>query len=145
MFVKCRKKLLYWHFWLFFDYQTAASVRKWSNKDNLALRHHHAQIQVNPSSFRIIFCRKILSIWQIRSFIGLLWPRYECLMVQMSIFFLVLSGLSEIGKKIPNNNDQFEEKADFCQFRPFLACFWPVMAPVWMMRGPNEYIFLSSV
>ena len=145
MFVKCLKKLLYWHFWLFFDYQTAASDRKWSNNDNLALRHHHAQIQVNPSSFRIIFRRKISSIWQIRSFIGLLWPRYECLMVQMSIFFLVLSGLSEIGKKIPNNNDQFEEKANFCHFRPFLACFRPVMAPVWMMKGPNEYIFLSSV
>ena len=145
MFVKCRKKLLYWHFWLFFDYQTAASVRKWSNNDNLALRHHHAQIQVNPSSFRIIFRRKISSTWQIRSFIGLLWPRYECLMVQMSIFFLDLSGLSEIGKKIPNNNDQSEENANFRHFRPFLACFWPVMAPVWMMKGPNEYIFLNSV
>ena len=41
----------------------------------------------------------------------------------MSIFFLVLSGLSEIVKKIPNNNDQFEENANFCHFRPFLACF----------------------
>ena len=61
---------------------------------------------------------------------GMLWPQNECLMVQMSIFFLVLSGLSEIGKNIPNNNDQFEENADFCHLRPFLACFWPVMAPV---------------
>ena len=51
-------------------------------------------------------------------------------MVQMSISFLVLSGLSEIGKKIPNNNDQFQENADFGHFRPFLACFWPVKAPV---------------
>ena len=51
-------------------------------------------------------------------------------MVQMSILFLVLSGLSEIVKKIPNNNDQFEENAIFCNFRPFLACFWPVMALV---------------
>ena len=25
--------------------------------------------------------------------------------------------------------DQFEEDADFGLFRPFLACFWPVMAP----------------
>ena len=61
---------------------------------------------------------------------GLLWPGDKCLMVQMSIFFLVLSGLSEIVKKIPNNNDQFEENAIFCNFRPFLACFWPVMALV---------------
>ena len=61
-------------------------------------------------------------------------------MVQMSIFFLVLSGLSEIGKKIPNNNDQFEEKADFCHFRPFLACFWPVMAPVSVSKALNEFI-----
>ena len=42
-------------------------------------------------------------------------------MVQMSINFLVLSGLSEIGKKILNNNDQFEENADFDHSRPFLA------------------------
>ena len=61
---------------------------------------------------------------------GLLWPRYECLMVLMSIFFLALSGMSEIGKKISNNNDKFEKNADFGHFRPFLACFWPVMALV---------------
>ena len=42
-------------------------------------------------------------------------------MVQMSINFLVLSGLSEIGKKILNNNDQFDENADFGHSRPFLA------------------------
>ena len=41
----------------------------------------------------------------------------------MSIFFLVLSGMSEIGKKNLNNNDQYEENADFGHFRPFLACF----------------------
>ena len=46
-------------------------------------------------------------------------------MVQTSIYFLVLSGLSEIGKKILNNNDQFEENADFGHFRPFLACNGP--------------------
>ena len=44
-------------------------------------------------------------------------------MVQMSIYFLGLSGLSEIGKKIPDNNDQFQENADFGHFRPFLAIF----------------------
>ena len=51
-------------------------------------------------------------------------------MVLMSIFFLALSGMSEIGKKISNNNDKFEKNADFGHFRPFLACFWPVMALV---------------
>ena len=51
-------------------------------------------------------------------------------MVLKSIFFLVLSGMSEIGKKILDNNDQFEENADFGHLRPFLACFWPVMAPM---------------
>ena len=54
---------------------------------------------------------------------GLLWPQYKCLKVLRSIFFLVLSGMSEIGKKIPNNNNQFEENADFGHFWPFLAVF----------------------
>ena len=48
----------------------------------------------------------------------------------MSIFFLVLRGMSDTGKKILINNDQIEENADFGHFMPFLACFWPVMAPV---------------
>ena len=39
----------------------------------------------------------------------------------MSIFFLVLSGMSEIGKKNLNNNNQCEENADFGHFRPFFA------------------------
>ena len=39
----------------------------------------------------------------------------------MSIFFLVLRGMSDTGKKIPNNNDQIEENADFGHFRPFLG------------------------
>ena len=48
----------------------------------------------------------------------------------MSIFFLVQCRMNKTGKKSPNNNDQFEENADFGHFRPFLACFWPVMAPM---------------
>ena len=59
---------------------------------------------------------------------GLLWPQYKCLKVLRSIFFLVLSGMSEIGKKIPNNNNQFEENADFGHFGPFLACYGPSMS-----------------
>ena len=43
----------------------------------------------------------------------------------MSIFFLVLNGMSEIGKKILNNINQFEESTDFGHFRPFLACNGP--------------------
>ena len=61
---------------------------------------------------------------------GLSWPRYQCPKLSMSIFDPVLTGLSEIGKKILGNNDFLEENADFGHFWPFLACFWPVMAPV---------------
>ena len=61
---------------------------------------------------------------------GLLWPWYECWRVQMSIFLLILSRMSKTGKKNLNNNDQFEENADVGHFWPFLACFWPVLAPV---------------
>ena len=75
---------------------------------------------------------------------GLLWPRYKCLMVLMSIFFLVLSEMSEIGKKFLNNNNMLGKNADFGHFRPFLACFWPVLAPVSVFKGPNRYIFPSS-
>ena len=39
----------------------------------------------------------------------------------MSTFFLVLCRMSKTGKKNLNNNDQFEENADFGHFRPFLA------------------------
>ena len=73
---------------------------------------------------------------------GLLWPRYKFLKVLVSILFLVLSGMSEIGKKILNNNDQFEENADFGHFRPFLACFWPVMAPCKFFKVLMSIFFL---
>ena len=53
--------------------------------------------------------------------------------VLMSIFFLVLSGMSEIGKKNLNNNDQYEENADFGHFRPFL----PKMAQNGRKLTPN--------
>jgi len=43
----------------------------------------------------------------------------------MSIFLLILSRMSKTGKKNLNNNDQFEENADFGHFCPFLACFGP--------------------
>ena len=58
----------------------------------------------------------------------------------MSIFVLVLSGLSEINKNIPNNIDQLQKNADFGHFRPVLACFWPVIAAGRVLNGPNGYI-----
>ena len=60
---------------------------------------------------------------------GLLLP--WCSKVPLSIFFQVLSGMSDIGKKILNNNDQFAENANFGHFRLFLACFWPLTNLVW--------------
>ena len=62
----------------------------------------------------------------------------------MSIFDLVLTGVSEIREKILNNNDQIKENANFGNFGSFLACFWPVLAPVSVFKGPNRYIFPSS-
>ena len=62
----------------------------------------------------------------------------------MSKFFLILCRMSKTGKKIPNNNDQLKQNADFGLSRPFLACFWPVMAPVQVFNDPDEYIFPSS-
>ena len=59
---------------------------------------------------------------------GLLWPPFSKL--SMSIFDLVLTGLSEIGENILNNNDLLDENADFGHFGPFLACFWPIRVPV---------------
>ena len=58
----------------------------------------------------------------------------------MSVFFLVMTGWSEIGKKNLNNNDFLSENADFGHFSPFLACFWPVMAPVSVSKALNENI-----
>ena len=62
----------------------------------------------------------------------------------MSIFDLVLTGLSEISKKILNNNDLFDENANFGHLRPFLACSWPVITPVSVSKALNEYIPSSS-
>ena len=58
----------------------------------------------------------------------------------MSIFDLVLTGVSEIREKILNNNDQIKENANFGYYRLFLACFWPVMTPVSVPKALNECI-----
>ena len=50
---------------------------------------------------------------------GLLWPRYQFPKLSRSIFNLVLTGFNEIDKKILNNNDFFDENADF-------GYFWPI-------------------
>ena len=46
----------------------------------------------------------------------------------MSLFDLVLNGLSEISKKIVNNNNLFNKDANFGNFRLLLLYFWPVIS-----------------
>ena len=58
----------------------------------------------------------------------------------MSVFVLVLIGLSEIYKKILNDYNFLDENINFGHFRPFLACLWPDMAPVSVFKALNEYI-----
>ena len=60
---------------------------------------------------------------------GLLWSPHQFSKLSRSIFDLVLTGLSEIGEKILNNNDLMDENADFGYFGPLLACFWPIKSP----------------
>ena len=71
---------------------------------------------------------------------GLLRPPYQFSKLSMHIFDLVPTGLSEIGQKILDNNTLCDENANFDHFRPFLACFWPVMAPISVFKALNEYI-----
>ena len=71
---------------------------------------------------------------------GLLWPRYQFPKLSMTIFDLFLTALSKIGEKILNNNDLSDENSDFGHFRTFLACFWPLEAPVSVSKVLDEYI-----
>ena len=52
----------------------------------------------------------------------------------MSVFVLVMTGWSELSKKI------LSESVDFGHFSPFLAGFWPVMALVSVSKALNENI-----
>ena len=61
---------------------------------------------------------------------GLLWPPYQCSKLSMNKIDLILTEMSGKSEKIENNNDPVNENTDFGYFRPFLACFWPVMTPV---------------
>ena len=61
-------------------------------------------------------------------------------MLSMNISDLVLTRLSEIGKKILDNGDLFDEIANFGLFRPFLASFWPDMTPVSVLKALIDYI-----
>ena len=58
----------------------------------------------------------------------------------MSISDPVLTGQSEIDKKIINNIDHFVENANFGYFRLFLACFWPGKTPLSMSKALIEHI-----
>ena len=49
-------------------------------------------------------------------------------MVQMSIFVLLLSGMSETDKKISNNDDKVEKTPILAIFGMFLACNGPGMS-----------------
>ena len=60
----------------------------------------------------------------------LLWSPYQCSKLSISKIDLVQTELSEKSEKNQNNNDLCNENANFGYFRPFLACFWPVMTPV---------------
>ena len=62
----------------------------------------------------------------------------------MSLLDLVLTGFNEIGKKILNNNDLFDENADFGYFSLFLACFWPITTRVSVSKALKEYHRPSS-
>ena len=74
----------------------------------------------------------------------LLWPWNKRPKLSMSIFVLVLTRLSEIYKKIPKSFDILDENVDFGHFMPFLACFWPIMAPVSVSKALKEYIWPIS-
>ena len=81
-------------------------------------------------SIIMIFLRKmpILAIlgyfWLV---FGLVWLLYQCPKLSLSIFDLVLTGLSEICEKKLNINDLFNENAKFGHLKPFMAWFLPVM------------------
>ena len=58
------------------------------------------------------------------AYFGLSWPQYQCSKILISVSDLVLTGLSQIGKKILNNNDLLDKNANFGHYSQFLACFW---------------------
>ena len=64
-------------------------------------------------------------------------------MLSLSIFDLVLTGLSEISRKILNVNDMFDENANFGHFRLFLACFLPVFSNLQFRHMPVNCVFTS--
>ena len=78
-----------------------------------------------------------LAEMQILAIIAHFWPVfdllrlwYQCLDLSMNVFVLVMTRWSELSKTILS--------ADFGNFNPFLAGFWPVMALV--SKALNENI-----
>ena len=57
------------------------------------------------------------------------WGRYQYQWLETSIFVVVLTRLSVIGKKILNDSVVAEKNADFGNFSPFLACFLANFGP----------------
>ena len=54
---------------------------------------------------------------------GLSWSPYQFSKLSMSVFDLVLTGLSEIGEKNLNNDDLLDENADFGHFWAIFGLF----------------------
>ena len=52
----------------------------------------------------------------------------------------IVERLSEIIEKIVIGINFLDENAYFGHFSPFLACFWPVKAPVSVSKALNGYI-----
>ena len=52
----------------------------------------------------------------------------------------IVTRLSEVIGKIIIDSNFLDENADFGHFSLFLACFWPVKAPVSVSKALNGYI-----
>ena len=68
------------------------------------------------------------------------WPRFQCLKLLKNTVDPIVARLSEMVGKIVIDSDFLDENADFGHFSPFLACFWPVKAPVSVSKALNGYI-----
>ena len=60
----------------------------------------------------------------------------------MSIFDLVLTGVSEIREKILNNNDQIKENTNFGYYMLFLACFFACYDPC-ISAQSSQWVYLT--
>ena len=71
---------------------------------------------------------------------GLQWPRYQYLKLSMNTVDPIVTRLSEVIGKIVIDSNFFDENANYGHLSLFLACFWPVKAPVSVSKALNGYI-----